>query len=180
MSYPLPIADAPPQKVTRFTGPDDTLNLMVELCLGPRGELSTLVRSLKDHIVRNIQPKDYLGELLAVRHFAAEKIRYSNDALGVEQVQDAERMADQIVKHGNAVADCDEIALFIGTLCRMLGRETEFVVVGFGAPGHYSHVFARAKEPKTGKWVVLDPVAGTEEAGMLKRVTTWKAIKVDR
>ncbi len=62
----------------------------------------------------------------------------------------------------------------MGALCRQLGRDVEIVIVGFGAPGHYSHVFVRVKEPKSGKWIVLDPVAGTDEASMLSRVTTYK------
>lgn len=176
---PRPIADAPPTSHAPFTGPDDTLRLMVELSLGDRGERSALVRSLKDHIVREIQPKDYLGEILAIRNFVAEKVRYSNDALGVEQVQDPERMCEQIVNHGKAVGDCDDISTLIGALCRQLGRECEYVVVGFGAPGSYSHVFVRVREPKSRRWIVCDPVAGTDEAGMLRKVKTWKSVKVD-
>jgi hypothetical protein len=474
---PFPLADAPQTRLGAFSGPDDTLRVMVELALGPRGEQSTMVRSMKDNIVRHLTPKDYLSEILAVRNFAHEKIRYSNDALGVEQVQDPQRICEQINAHGNAVGDCfpegtlllrddyelvpieeirvgdriwglndwstveakvfkgelpvsvvrmnngsdlkltqdhkvyvrrgdeetripvrdlrkgmelaapdriaagvgsisreqayldglyiadgwceehrffisgldghpkeaqkheiqesmrrlgvstrwhrkylaindrglaqrmsqmgsyapdkrflsldmdvdcvseslrgvladsgkntngsgrtftttsrelclqtrvllrmlgisagyryvenhgglgknpiyrlgirgkakklrvkqldldvfkapcwdiqtsdhrvylpehdvtvsncDDIATFIGALCRQLGRECEFVVVGFGRPGFYSHVFARVKEPKSGKWIVCDPVAGTEEARMLQRVTTWKSVKVD-
>lgn len=169
-----PIADAPPTVIRPFHGPQDTIEEMIRACLGPRGEQSTLVRSLKDHVVRGLPSKDYLSEILAVRNFAATFVKYSNDAVGVEQVQDPERIAEQIVKHGRAVGDCDDIALFMGCMTRQLGRQTEFVTVGFGVPGNYSHVFTRAKEPKSGLWIVLDPVAGTDEAGMLARVTTWK------
>lgn len=339
----IALADSPPTQLGPFSGPDDTLREMVKLALGPRGEQSTMVRSMKDSIVRYLTPKDYLGEILAVRNFAHEKVRYSNDAAGVEQVQDPQRICEQIVSHGNAVGDCfpegtlllgeghkfvriedvqvgdkiwgldkwstvegkadkgllpvtlitlnngsvvpltedhkvyvlqckehgkqlggdweladpcacplemreeiricvsqlkphmvlvtperipfgvryqrpellrvktvehrvlnrpcwdiqtddhrvylpvhdvtvsncDDIACFIGALARQLGRECEFVVVGFGRPGQYSHVFTRVKEPKTGKWIVCDPVAGTTEARMLSRVTTWKSVAVD-
>lgn len=176
---PQPIADSPPTILRPFTGPDDTLRAMVEAALGDRGERSTMVRSMKDHIIRKLQPKGYVDEILAIRNFAAEKVRYSNDALGVEQVQDPQRMCEQIVAHGSAVGDCDDIATFIGALCRQAGRECEFVVVGFGAPGSYSHVFARVREPKTKAWIVCDPVAGIGEAEMLRKVTTWKSVKVD-
>lgn len=177
---PHPIADAPPTIHRPFTGPDDTLKLMVELSLGDRGERSALVRSMKDHIIRKLRPKGYLDEILAIRNFAAEKVRYSNDALGVEQVQDPQRICEQILQHGAAVGDCDDIATFIGSLCRQAGRECEFVVVGFAQPGAYSHVFARVRDPKTKQWIVCDPVAGTDEAGMLRKVTTWKSVKVDK
>ena len=173
-----PIADAPPTRIRPFTDPSDTVRTMIELCVGDRGERSTLVRNVKDHIIREVQPKDYFSEILAVRNWVHEHCKYSNDALGVEQIQDPERICDQVIKHGKAVMDCDEIALIIGTLCRQLGREVEFVIVGFGRPGSYSHVFARVKEPKSGKWIVVDPVAGTDEASMLGRVTTFQTWKL--
>jgi len=174
MPEAVPIADNPPTVVRPFNGPADTVREMIRAVVGKRGEQSTLVRGMKDHIIRNVQPKDYLSEILAVRNFVHEKCKYSNDALGVEQVQDPERICDQIIKYGTAVCDCDDIATLMAALCRQLGRETEFVIVGFGAPGSYSHVFVRVREPKTGSWIVLDPVAGTNEASTLARVTTYQ------
>ncbi len=174
----LAIADAPPTTVRPFHGPADTVRAMIDAIVGPRGEQSTLVRSVKDHIIREVQPKDYYSEILAVRNFVHEKCKYSNDALGVEQVQDPERLCDQIVKFGKAIGDCDDVCTLIACLCRQLGREVEIVIVGFGREGSYSHVFCRAKEPKSGKWIVLDPVAGTDEASMLRRVTTYQIWKL--
>lgn len=173
-----PIADAPPTRIRPFHGPEDTVNTMIEAIMGPRGEQSTLVRSVKDHIIRDVQPKDYLSEILAVRNFVHEKCKYSNDALGVEQVQDPERQCDQIIKYGKVVDDCDDAATLMAALMRQLGREVEIVIVGFGRPGSYSHVFIRVKEPKSGKWIVCDTVAGTNEAAMLSRVTTYKIWKL--
>lgn len=171
---PAAIALNAPTTIRPFHGPADTIMLMISMTVGPRGEQSTLVRSLKDHIVRGLTPKDYFSEILAVRNYVAEHIKYSNDAVAVEQVQDPERMAQEIVDHGKAVADCDEIALLIGTLCRQLGREVAYVTVGFGKPNSFAHVFAIVLEPKSKRWIICDPVAGTDEASMLKRVTTYK------
>ena len=39
----------------------------------------------------------------------------------------------------------------------------------------YSHVFAQAREPNTGRWITLDPVAADRTKSMLRRV---KAAKV--
>jgi hypothetical protein len=173
-----PIADAPPTVIRPYGGPADTVREMIRAITGPRGEQSTLVRSVKDHIIRNVQPKDYLSEILAVRNFVHEKCKYSNDALGVEQVQDPERQCDQIIKYGKVVDDCDDAATLMAALMRQLGRETEIVIVGFGAEGHYTHVFIRVKEPKSGKWIVCDVVAGTDEESMLRRVTTYQIWKL--
>lgn len=171
--------DSPPTVVRPFAGPADTVREMIRQIRGPRGVQSPLVRSLKDHIVRGIQPKDYLSEILAIRNFVAEHVHYSNDALIVEEVQDPQRLAEQIRDHGVAVGDCDDIANLLATLSLSLGREADLVIVGFGPPGAYTHIFARAKEPRSGQWILLDPVAGTTEDSMQRRITTYQIWKID-
>jgi transglutaminase-like putative cysteine protease len=148
---------------------------MVRMLNGVRGERSVRVRSFTESVVRGLQPKDYLSEMLAVRYAVAEKCQYLNDPVTTEWVKDPERLVEEIETHGSTRADCDEIALLTATMLRQVGRDAEFVTVGFGLPGSYSHVFTRGKEPKTGAWIVCDPVAGTQEDSMLGRVTTWKS-----
>jgi len=178
-TLPFPSAAPPPFTVGRFFGPQTTIDKMRELCLGARGERSIVLYQLTEHVVRWLQPKDYLSEILAVRNFVAEKVRYKNDPLAMETISDPQRLAEQILQYGQATADCDDIALLVATMARQLGREAEFVTVGFGAPNNFSHVFARVKEPKSARWLVTDSVAGTREAAMLARVTTWKSWKID-
>jgi transglutaminase-like putative cysteine protease len=137
------------------------------------------VRGAVEYCIRGLQPKDYLSEILAVRNFVGEKVKYANDPIALEMVKDPQRLIEEISKHGVAVGDCDDCALLSATMFRQLGREAEFVTVGFGAPNNFSHVFTRVKEPKSGRWVAVDTVAGTREASMLARVTTWKAWKID-
>ena len=138
-----------------------------------------LVRSVTEEVVGALQPKDYLGEILAIRYWVTEHIRYVNDPLHVEVVKDPERIMEEILARGQASEDCDGIALMISTMCLQVGRVPEFVVVGFGEPGHYSHVFSRVKEPRSNQWIVCDPVAGSDERGMLDRVTTFYTKSLD-
>ena len=152
---------------------------MVRAVQGPRGEQSLLVRQATENVIRQVQPKDYLGEILAIRYWVTEKVRYTSDPLHVEMIRDPQTMVEDIITHGTVTADCDEIALLIACMCLQIGRVAEFVVVGFGEAGQYSHVFARAQEPRSGMNVVLDPVAGTDERGMLDRVTTFYVTSCD-
>lgn len=152
---------------------------MVRAAQGPRGEQSLFVRRVTENVIRLVQPKDYLGEILAIRYWVTEHIRYTGDPLHVELVRDPQALLEEINEHGVVTADCDEIALLIATMCMQLGRVVEFVVVGFGDPGHYSHVFARVREPRSEAFVVVDPVAGTDERGMLDRVTTYYVVSLD-
>lgn len=173
------ISDSPPVRISAFRGPQTTIDTMRELCLGARGERSMLVRGAVEYCTRNLQPKDYLSEILAVRNFVGEKVKYANDPLALELVKDPQRLIEEVSKHGVAVGDCDDAALLSSTMLRQLGREAEFVTVGFGAPNNFSHVFSRVKEPKSGRWIVVDTVAGSRESAMLARVTTWRAWKID-
>lgn len=175
----LALTDSPPTRFAAFRGPQTTIDTMRELCLGARGERSMLVRGAVEFCTRGIHPKDYLSEILAIRHFVGERVRYLNDPKALELVKDPQRLIEEVVRHGVAVGDCDDCALLTATMSRQLGREAEFVTVGFGPPNSFSHVFTRVREPKTMRWIVLDTVAGTREGMMLGRVTTWRAWKID-
>lgn len=153
---------------------------MVRAVQGPRGESSILVRSVTEEIIREIHPKDYLSEILAIRNWVTENVRYSNDPLHVEYVKDPQRLIEEFLQKGRAVGDCDDIAALIACMALQVGRISQFVVVGFGGdPDEFSHVFTRVLEPKSGQWIVCDPVAGTDERGMLRRVTNYEMWSLD-
>lgn len=163
-----------PYAVKPFSGAEDTLRSMADAALGPRGEQSFPVRQFAEWIVRDVAPKDYLGEIVAVRNAFVQPspmrpgsalVRYTNDPLHVELVKDPERLVDEIAAHGSTLADCDEIVCLAGTCLLQLGREVEWVALGFGSgPGaQLTHVGLRAKEPKSARWIWLDGVAGPRE-----------------
>lgn len=162
-----------------FHGSPDTLEQMRQNAWGARGEKSARVRMLTEQVVRDVQAKDYLGEILAIRNFCTPRIRYTNDPLHVEWVRDPEALAERIETAGVVLADCEEIAQMIATMALTLGRKAEYVVVGFGERGRFSHVFTRVQEPKTNQWILTDPVAGTDERSMADRVTTWQIWSLD-
>ncbi|SRR5260221_6037791 len=173
------LALQPPTRQAGFNGHPDTLRAMVRAVQGPRGERSMLVRSVAERIVSQLEPKDYLGEILAIRFWVTEHIRYVNDPLHVELVKDPERLVEEVEASGQAAGDCDDIADLIACLALQVGRVARFVVAGFGEPGQYSHVFAEVQEPRSGAWIVCDPVAGTDERGMLDRITTFYTVSLD-
>jgi hypothetical protein len=165
------LSKAPPSKILPFNGAEDTLKSMARAALGDRGERSAKVRGFTEFVIRGVEPKDYLGEVLAIRNVFVQRspwkrwlpmVRYTNDPRHVELVKDPERLVDEIAQFGTAVADCDEIVCLAATMCMQVGREVEFVAVGF-SDGPLSHVGLRVKEPKSGAWVWLDAVAGPRE-----------------
>jgi len=157
-------------KSSPFRSPKDTLRSMERLALGPRGEGSVKVRQFTEFIVRFIQPKDYLGEILAVRNCLVQPspvksgalFHYINDPRHIELIKDPQRLVEEIDEHGITHADCDELAVMGATMCLQLGREVEFVALGYSGD-ELTHVGYRVKEPKSDKWIWCDPVAGPRE-----------------
>src|SRR5690606_35492114 len=169
----------PPHQIRGFKGPPDTLAEMVRAAQGPRGEKSMLVRSVTERVVGRIWPKYYLGEIIAINAWVSEHVLYLNDPMHVELLKDPQRMCEEVLERGIARGDCDDIAVLIATMALQLGKHAQFVVAGFGAPGSYSHVFARVLDPRSGEWIVCDPVAGSEVGAMLDRITTYQVWSCD-
>lgn len=174
----------PSARISSFGGAQDTLRMMSKLALGARGEQSMLVRHFTTWVVSGLWPKDYLGEILAVRNCFVQQspfrpgvslFRYTNDARHVEVVKDPQRQVEEILQHGTTLVDCDEIACMAGTMALQLGREVEFVAIGF-EPKSLTHVGVRVKEPKSNTWIWLDAVAGPKEREAVERakeVLVW-------
>ena len=173
------LAFSPPHQITGFNGPTTTLEGMVRAVQGPRGEASLLVRSMTEEVIGELYPKNYSGEVVAICNWVSEYVRYTNDPLHVELLKDPQRIVEEILAKGFARGDCDDMACLIATMSLQVGRHAQFVVVGFQARGEYSHVFTRVQEPKTGKWIVCDPVAGSDVAGMLQRIKTYEIWSTD-
>lgn len=171
-------------RMSPYTGPRDTLAAMERVALGPRGERSYLVRQFTEKVTQHVAPKDYLGEIIAVRNVflmpspwapGTPLVRYMNDPRHVEWIKDPQRLVEEIHERGTTIADCDEIALMGATMALQLGREVEFVALGF-SPGELTHVGFRVKEPKSNVWIWVDPVAGPREreaAATAKEMLPW-------
>ncbi len=145
---------------------------MADTILGPNGEQSARVRQFTEAVVRGVFPKDYLGEILAIRNVFVQfsprlpgvpLIRYTNDPTHVELIKTPDRMIREINEHGSCLCDCDESAILAATMCLQVGRAVTLVAMGF-APNSLSHVATVATEPKSGVPVLLDGVAGPREA----------------
>lgn len=177
---------APPTRIVPFGGPRHTLEKMEEAAIGPRGEQSIRVRQFTEAVVRGLEPKDYLGEIVAVRNVFLQRsprtgaplFRYMNDPRHVELVKDPERMVEEVETLGSTQVDCDEITCLAGTMCLCLGREVEWVALGF-QPGSLSHVGVRVREPKSNHWIWLDAVAGPREREAAMRAKNIRFWSVD-
>lgn len=177
-----------------YRGTDHTVAVMIQLAKGlvdPRemvrsalqGERSIRFRRHTEQIINNLRPKDYTSEIIAISRWWGNASRYTRDPLHIEYIRNPERMIDDAIA-GRLLGDCDDIALAIATSCLTIGAMAQFVTVGFKPrlPGQqkiHTHVFARAQDPKSKIWWVLDPVAGRKTADMLRRVKQYTIFEVD-
>jgi hypothetical protein len=138
------------------------------------------VRLFAETLVQNIASKDYLSELLAIHNGVLRYTRYMNDPRTVELVKRPEWIVKQIAAGQVPSIDCDDMACLESALLLSLGREVRFVTASFRPSYHagqlqFSHIYVQTREPRTGYWITLDPVAAEDVGMMLTRV---KAIKI--
>jgi hypothetical protein len=161
-----------------FRGAPQTVALIKKYALKAQSDPS--VRLLAEEIVSGLGPKDYVSEIAAIYYYVISHTRYANDPRTVELVRRPERIIAEIRRGKVPSLDCDDLVVFQAALLLSLGREVRAVTIAFQKIQHlgqvqYSHVYLQVKEPRTGRWIVLDPVAAEETAAMLKQ---GKAIKI--
>lgn len=169
----------PSYQLSGFSGARDTLRAMVEAAQGTYGERSPIVRQATEEAIGRLSAKAYGPEILAIGYWVTGHVSYVNDPLHVELLKTPERLVREVRERGHARGDCDDMACLSGTMALQLGRQAQFVVVGFGERGGFSHVFCRVLVPKTNNWVVIDPVAGSNVRSMLGRVKTYQIWSLD-
>lgn len=156
-----------------YRGAPQTIQVMRRAALDSQHHLS--VRQLAEQVCGRLDSKDYTSEYLACYNLVLQRCRYMRDPRTVELVRAPYLVADEILRGGRPSLDCDDMSAFLGALVLAVGGNTRFVTVAFrnafyNGQRQYSHVFAQALEPRTGTWIVLDPVAADKTDEMMGRV----------
>lgn len=161
-----------------YRGAPQTVGVIVGSALDSQRHYQ--VRQLAESIASSLPSKDYLSEALAIYYFVLANTRYMRDPRTVELVRAPFVTTRTLVAGQVPSLDCDDMAALICALVLSTGGQCRVVTVAFRHMFHkgarqYSHVFAQAREPNTGRWITLDPVAADRTKSMLRRV---KAAKV--
>jgi hypothetical protein len=162
-----------------FTGAPHTVAKIIEGVEAGTPAQRYKIRLLAEEIVGGLQPKDFLSEILAVYWFCVGHTRYTNDPKPIELVKAAWVIVEEIAAGKRPLIDCDEMVELMLALLLMLGRQVQIVTVAFdnkfyNGERQYSHVIIRVREPRSGRWIVLDPVAAEDTDKMLHRVVAAK------
>jgi hypothetical protein len=160
-----------------FGGAPSTVALVKRYAL--ESQRDPAVRLFAETLTKHISSKDYLSEILAVYNGVLRFTRYANDPRTTEMVKRPEMVVKQIAEGHVPSLDCDDLTCLLAALFLSLGRETRAVTVAFKNAFHagqrqFSHIYAQAREPRSGKWITLDPVAAEDTKTMLGRVVAIK------
>lgn len=142
--------------------------------MGRVGEAHPAVRRYAEEVIRRVYPKHYTSEVAAIYYDVSRRVRYTRDPQHLELVQ------HPAVTLASKTGDCDDqsvairAAVAVVAATSSVGAEAEYVTASF-LPGEHTHVFLRVKDPRTGEWVVLDPVAGPHVAEMIRKVYEFRA-----
>jgi transglutaminase-like putative cysteine protease len=156
-----------------YRGAPQTIGTMKHAALRSQGDFA--VRSLAEGICERLLSKDYTSEAIALYNFVCAATRYMRDPRTVELVKAPYRVVQELLAGKIPQLDCDDQAAFLAALLLATGCEVRLATVAFRrmifqGMVQYSHVFVQAREPRTGAWITLDPVAGDRTREMLSRV----------
>jgi transglutaminase-like putative cysteine protease len=137
------------------------------------------VRMLAEEVCRYLPSKDTVSEALAIYNLVLDRTRYMRDPRTVELVKAPWVIVRQMMAGHVPSVDCDDQSALICALLAITGAECRVVTVAFRdmfyeGRRQFSHVFAQAREPRTGAWITLDPVAGDKTREMQRRVVAAK------
>lgn len=160
-----------------YRGAPQTVSLLQRSALEAQNHYA--VRQLAEHYCRRLHSKDYLSEYLAVYYGLMATCRYMRDPRTVELVRAPYVVAEEILRGGRPNLDCDDMSNALAALVLSMGGSARYVTVAFRnlffrGQRQYSHIFMQAQDPRTGTWIVLDPVAAENTPKMLRTIVAAK------
>lgn len=89
-----------------------------------------------------------------IRTYLESAVRFAHDPRGVELLKPPDMMLDEIEQLGEAVGDCDDVAVLGAALGRASGLPARFVLLAFTRGAPFEHVYTELLTD--GGWLDLD------------------------
>lgn len=152
-------------------GTDATVRRMVELVKlsGRRPDLRLLALAL----LRNakISGRDSYRAARAIFDFVKRRVRFVNDPVGLETVQQPE------ITLRLAAGDCDDQAALVAALAQSIGLPARFAVIGVD-PDSFRHVFTELLV--NGSWLPVDTTSPREFGAPMPNLGAKKVYPLSR
>lgn len=172
------LPDQPPVSKLEYFGAPQTIQVMCSSILEDANHYET--RQLAEAVCEGLDSKDYSSEYLALYYSLLQRTRYMRDPRRTELVRAPWVISQQILAGRRPSIDCDDMSNWLCAAIISVGGRVDLITCAFkhlyyeGRIQH-SHVFSRALEPRTGTWIVLDPVAAEKTPQMIRRIVDAKA-----
>lgn len=142
-----------------MAGVDLTIQEMSRAAMGQWGAGSERIRDLAVSIIRaaRVPERDQMGEVVALKNWVQDNVRYVRDPLWYESITFPESIAFD-VKTG----DCDDHVVLLAALLGAVGIPSRFVTFGIQSATQ-THVAMEAQVK--GEWIPLDPIVKNKPAG---------------
>jgi transglutaminase-like putative cysteine protease len=157
----------PPKRISNVEigrGPDaiaSTLLYMKKLIIN--SDADRIVKETAKNIVRNVNPKDHVGQVAAVVSWVRKNFKYVRDIYGVEELTAPEVILRSMAAGKNDYSsDCDDFAVLIAALLRSIGFRTRLEALGVGSQ-FYNH--ARLSVQVQGVWQAIEGTRPTAPVG---------------
>ena len=113
-----------------------------------------IVKETAKNIVKDIDPKDHLGQAKAIVAWVRKHFKYVRDIYNVEELTDPVVILHNLKNGVNShSSDCDDFAILISALLRSIGFRTRLEAVGIGQE-YYNH--ARLSAFIVDKWYTIE------------------------
>lgn len=89
-----------------------------------------------------------------IRAFLESSVRFAHDPRGVELLKPPDMMLEELEQLGEAVGDCDDVAVLGAALGRAIGLPARFVLLAFTRGAPFEHVYTELLTD--GGWQDLD------------------------
>lgn len=160
-----------------YRGAPQTVAVIKEAAV--QAQTKPVVRALVEEITRYLPSKDTVSEAVAFYNLVLDKTRYMRDPRNVELVKAPWIVIEQIMSGQTPSLDCDDISALLCAMLATSGAQCRVATVAFQRMFYkgvqqYSHVYAQVREPRTGVWITLDPVAGNKTQEMQNRTVAVK------
>lgn len=129
-----------------IAGTRATLRLMARLVRETRTDQA--IRQCAADLLAMLPDQGFRQEIETIFNYVRDEIRYLQDCVGVEVVQNPRVTLD--FRQG----DCDDKSTLLAALLESVGHPCAFVAVGYTRPGEFEHVYVETRVGR--RWIALD------------------------
>jgi len=140
-----------------------------------------LVREESLGAIKHIPDRDTTGIIKAIHNHVQRNYRFRWDPYGREMLVNVRYILLGNRRVPGFGIDCDDFVILESCLLRAVGIPTDIVISACDRrrPQDYSHIYLRAFDRKTNKWVPLDPTNKRANPGWEPKSYLKKVINID-